>query len=231
MTTAAALSSPDNAALAVSAGAAMFYWTKIRSPPSVGRMAVKTAATALLAAAASLRGGSQHLVGALALGAAGDAFLSWDGDAAFLGGLTSFLVGHTLYMFEFAHAHAAGFNGIRLLDGGREIAALVLAGLVAIMMLVLPPRVATGLGVPVFIYAVAIFFMDLTALATNNNQVMAGALMFTGSDALLAVDRFLVAPASPHRSWMQKAVWFLYYTGQLLMAVGALSMAPEVLRQ
>ncbi|KAK0718644.1 YhhN-like protein, partial [Lasiosphaeria miniovina] len=209
----------DNAALAVSAGAAMFYWTKIRSPPSVGRMAVKTAATALLAAAASLRGGSQHLVGALALGAAGDAFLSWDGDAAFLGGLTSFLVGHTLYMFEFAHAHAAGFNGIRLLDGGREIAALVLAGLVAIMMLVLPPRVATGLGVPVFIYAVAIFFMDLTALATNNNQVMAGALMFTGSDALLAVDRFLVAPASPHRPWMQKAVWVLYYTGQLLMAV------------
>jgi uncharacterized membrane protein YhhN len=73
-----------------------------------------------------------------------------------------------------------------------------------------------------------IFVMAITALMLDSNQVILGAVMFCSSDSILAAERFLVSPTSFHRSWMRYAVWVLYYGGQLLIALGVLSLAEKV---
>lgn len=107
-------------------------------------------------------------------------------------------------------------------DTQRTAAAGVLAGLVLVLLVTLLPRIARDLRLPVLVYSLTIFTMAVTATAirTNRQQVLMGALLFTASDSILATDRFLVSPSSLHRSTMQYAVWTLYYTGQLLIALG-----------
>jgi uncharacterized membrane protein YhhN len=102
------------------------------------------------------------------------------------------------------------------------VAAASLAILVFTMIIILLPRVARDLRLPVLIYSLTIFTMAVTAtvVETNIRQVLTGALLFTASDAILAADRFLVSAKSPYRPTMQYAVWTLYYSGQLLIALG-----------
>ncbi|KAK1828444.1 YhhN-like protein [Podospora conica] len=90
------------------------------------------------------------------------------------------------------------------------------------MLGVLVPRVGGALRVPVAVYAVAIYGMGLSALAlpAGKERVVAGAMMFTASDAVLAVEKFVVGPTGERRGWMGYAVWGLYYVGQGLIAVG-----------
>ena len=45
------------------------------------------------------------------------------------------------------------------------------------------------------------------------------------TDRLISTAMFLLAPASPHHSWMRPAVWATYYPGQLLIALGVLMAA------
>lgn len=218
----------DSAVLAASIGAAVLYSAKVRSPPSRLRMVVKTASTALLSAVAAMRGGPLLLVGALALGAIGDAFLAWDDEASFLCGLGSFLVAHILYIAVFTQTDVGREtrHEILLSGGWRTFVAGALALLVPIMILLLIPRISRALRPPVVVYSLVIFVMALAALTLDSTQVVSGALMFTSSDSILAADRFLVPPASSHRPWMQHAVWILYYSGQLLIALGLLSLGP-----
>ncbi len=187
-------------------------------------MAVKTASTALLSATAAMRGGPLLLVGALALGSTGDAFLAWDDETSFLCGLGSFLVAHILYIAVFVQHGGDELNLQVLLSGWRVFAAGTLAFLVLIMIASLMPRIGRELRPPVAVYSLAIFVMALAALTLDSSQVITGALMFTGSDSILAADRFLVSPTWPYRAWMQHAVWVLYYAGQLLIAMGFLSL-------
>lgn len=90
------------------------------------------------------------------------------------------------------------------------------------MLFVLVPRVGKALRVPVAVYAVAIYVMGLSALALPEGKggVTVGAMMFTASDAVLAVEKFVVGPTGRRRGWMGYAVWGLYYGGQGLIAVG-----------
>lgn len=213
-----ALPFSDNAVLAVSIGSSILYAINVRSEPSFSRMTFKTTATALLALFAFTQGEHWQLVPALALGALGDAFLAWSGDAAFLRGLSSFLVAHLFYVSLFAGIG----NGVDFLLNDKL--RLGLAGgmllLAPVMSLTLMPNVAKSLQIPITVYSAVILTMVLAVLTVDNNQVVIGAVLFAISDTVLATDEFLMPKDSGYRGLMQYVVWLFYYTGQLLIAAG-----------
>ena len=100
-------------------------------PQSLARSAAKTLAVAMLAVLAALQGGPLLLVVALALSAVGDAFLSRDGEKAFLGGLASFLVAHIVYIALFLRS--GGGLGLLGAESWRGAIALALAVFVVVM--------------------------------------------------------------------------------------------------
>lgn len=213
---------PDNAVLALSLASAVLHMPAVRSPPSYARMATKTASTALLSLLAYQRAASPLLVGALALGSLGDAFLAWDGDANFLRGLASFLVAHILYFALLAQS--GGGRELLLSETWRVAAAtFFLVILTPTMGAILVPRVAKELRVPILVYSGVIALMVVAALTTENEMVIGGAVLFATSDAILAVEKFVVGAESGHSAWMRHAVWVLYYSGQLLIALGFVS--------
>lgn len=215
-----ALANPD-VLLTLSGVSSLLFWVNVRRRPSLPRTVAKTASTALLAAFSASRQTSSTLLPlALALGSAGDAFLAWsDGDGAFLGGLASFLAAHVAY----ARLFVGGGGGTDLLLG--ETWRVSLAGVMALVgpafNAVLLPRVGSGLRAPVIVYSAAITAMFVSALTVSNQQVVTGALLFTASDIILASEKFIVPAGSVHKPWMQYAVWGLYYSGQLLIALGS----------
>lgn len=217
-----ALANPD-ILLALSGVSSLLFWINVRRRPSLPRAVAKTASTALLAAfSASRHAPSTLLPLALALGSVGDAFLAWsDGDGAFLGGLASFLASHIAYAKLFVSVG----GGTDLLLGEGETWRLSLTGVMALVgpafNAVLLPKVGSGLRAPVIVYSAAITAMFVSALTVTDQQVVTGALLFTASDIILASEKFIVPAGSVHKPWMQYSVWGLYYSGQLLIALGS----------
>jgi uncharacterized membrane protein YhhN len=64
--------------------------------------------------------------------------------------------------------------------------------------------------------------MGLSALTLPVPAVIAGAILFMASDALLAVGRFLLAADSPRQALVRPAVWALYYLAQAAITLGVL---------
>ncbi|CAP65797.1 uncharacterized protein PODANS_7_90 [Podospora anserina S mat+] len=219
----------DSAVLAASIGSAVIYQAMVRAAPSFSRMVIKTASTALLSIFTYLRGGPALLVGALALGSTGDAFLAWNDDTSFLFGLSSFLVAHILYIIHFLHAGpGAGdiVSKLQVLQNGdtwRLGTAGALGMLVPVMIVQLMPKVGKDLRAPVAVYSLTILVMVLMALTLESKEIVTGAVMFASSDSILAAGRFLVPATSAHQGWMHHAVWVLYYGGQFLIALGAVA--------
>jgi uncharacterized membrane protein YhhN len=208
-----------NATLLFSLAAAVVYGLILNTRETLLRSAVKTLAVALLAVLAAIQGGPLLLVGALALSALGDTFLSRDGDKAFLGGLASFLAAHLAYIALF---WLAGAGLEPLSQPWRATVAVVMAAFAATMLFMLWRRVGPDLRVPVAAYAAAILGMGVSALTLDNVWVIMGAVLFMASDGLLAAEKFLVAAISPHREWMRYAVWALYYAAQRMITLGFL---------
>jgi uncharacterized membrane protein YhhN len=208
-----------NATLLFSIAAAVVYGLILNTRETLLRSAVKTLAVALLAALAFTRGGPLLLVAALALSALGDAFLSRDGDKAFLGGLASFLAAHLAYIALF---FLAGGAWELLAEPWRVVLALAMAAFAAGMLVTLWRRVAPDLRLPVAAYAAAILGMGVSALTLDNVWITVGAVLFMASDGLLAAEKFLATAISPHREWMRYAVWALYYVAQLMITLGFL---------
>ena len=208
-----------NATLIFSLAAAIIYAFTRGMPPTLARSAAKTLAVTMLAVLAALQGGPLLLVAALALSAVGDAFLSRDGEKAFLGGLASFLVAHIVYVALFLRS-----GGLELLgaESWRGAIALAMAVFAVVMLAALWRRVGPSLRVPITVYLSAILAMGVSALTTSNVSVIGGALLFMASDGLLVTEKFLVAAISPHRAWMRFAVWALYYAAQLAITLGFL---------
>jgi uncharacterized membrane protein YhhN len=209
-----------NATLVFSLVAAVIYAFTLGMQPTLARSAVKTLAVAMLAVLVLLQGGPLLLVTALALSAIGDAFLSRDGEKAFLGGLASFLAAHVAYVALFLRS--GGGTGMLGAEAWRGAIALAMAVFAIIMLAALWRRVGPGLRVPVSVYVVAILAMGMSALTTSSFWVIAGAVLFMASDGLLAAEKFLVSAISPHRLWMRYAVWALYYAAQLGITLGFL---------
>ncbi|MBZ9678307.1 lysoplasmalogenase [Mesorhizobium sp. ES1-1] len=209
-----------NATLIFSLVAAVIYAFTLGASPTLARTAAKTLAVAMLAVLAAMQGGPTLLVAALALSAVGDAFLSRDAEKAFVAGLASFLVAHFVYVALFLR----GGGGIQVFvaEPWHGAIGLVMLVFAVVMLAALWRRIGPGLRAPITVYVVAILAMGLSALTTENVWVIAGALLFMASDGLLATEKFLLPPISPHRSWMRFAVWVLYYAAQLLITLGLL---------
>ena len=209
-----------NATLIFSLVAAVIYAFTLGMAPALARSAAKTLAVAMLAVLAALQGGPLLLVAALALSAVGDAFLSRDGEKAFLGGLASFLVAHIVYVALFLRS--GGGLGLLGAESWRGAIALAMAVFAIVMLAALWRRVGPSLRVPIAVYVAAILAMGMSALTTSNVWLIGGAVLFMASDGLLATEKFLVAAISPHRVWMRFAVWALYYAAQLGITLGFL---------
>ena len=209
-----------NATLVFSLVAAVIYAFTLNMPQSLARSAAKTLSVAMLAVLAFMQGGPLLLGAALAVSAVGDAFLSRDGDKAFLGGLASFLAAHILYVPLFLRSG----GGLDLLgtESWRGAIALAMAAFAIVMLAALWRRVGPTLRLPIAVYVAAILAMGISALTTSNTLVIGGAILFMASDGLLAVEKFLLAAISPHRVWTRYAVWVLYYVAQLTIALGFL---------
>ena len=173
-----------NATLIFSLVAAVIYAFTLGMPPSLARSAVKTLAVAMLAVLAALQGGPLLLVVALALSAVGDAFLSRDGEKAFLGGLASFLVAHIVYIALFLRSG----GGVQVLgaESWRGAIALAMAVFAIVMLAALWRRVGPGLRIPIVVYIAAILAMGVSALTTGSVSIIGGAILFMASDGLLA---------------------------------------------
>jgi len=209
-----------NATLVFSLVAAVIYAFTLNMPPSLARSAAKTLAVAMLAVLALVQSGPLLLVAALALSAVGDAFLSRDGEKAFLGGLASFLLAHILYVPLFLQS--GGGSGLLGTESWRGAIALGLAAFAIVMLAALWRRVGPALRIPIAVYVAAILAMGISALTTSNTLVIGGAILFMASDGLLAAEKFLLAAISPHRVWMRYAVWALYYAAQFCITLGFL---------
>ncbi|KAM7192712.1 Lysoplasmalogenase [Rhypophila sp. PSN 637] len=212
----------DRIVLTLSVVLSVLYLTRTRATPSVSRMVIKAGSTALLSAWVAIRGGPPLLAIALGGGSIGDAFLAWHGETPFLLGLGSFLIAHLFYIRLFSQFGTGLGRLVDLLNSfwRASVAVILVAFFAPILLSRLIPRVAKDLRVPIVVYTTVIVCMVLAALTMDDGWVVAGALMFTSSDGILATQIFLVDKESAHLAWMPYAVWLLYYTGQLVIACG-----------
>ncbi|WP_376703008.1 lysoplasmalogenase family protein [Mesorhizobium sp. ISC25] len=209
-----------NATLVFSLAAAVIYAFSLGMRPRLSQSAARTLAVAMLAVLVVQQGGPWLLVAALGVSAVGDAFLSRDGEKAFLGGTASFLAAHVLYVVLFLRAG----GGLGLLSAEPWRAAIVLAMVVSVlaMLFALRRRVGPALRLPIGVHAAALLAMSIAALTLNSVWVVVGVVLLILSDGLLAAEKFLLPAISPHRIWVRHAVWALYYAGQLAITLGFL---------
>jgi uncharacterized membrane protein YhhN len=199
--------------LVFSAAGFAIYLLRLNKAPALGRTVAKTMAVGALSGLAFHAGGPALLIVALALSALGDAFLAHEGEAAFLGGLGSFLAAHIAYAVLFI-VSGPGFADASV----PGLLAMVVFG---VGMGTLMVRKAGALALPVAAYVLAISVMGLGGV-TLGGLVLLGAVLFMASDAILGSEKFLMSEASSLRRLTSPVVWVLYYAGQLLITLGLL---------
>jgi uncharacterized membrane protein YhhN len=165
-----------NATLLFSIATALLYLFAIDARESLPRTAVKTLSVALLAILAVLERSPLLLVAALASSALGDAFLSRDGDKAFLAGLASFLMAHLVYIALFYLS--SGSFAILTAEPWRAGVVGVMAVFSLVMLTRLLPVVAPDMRLPIVAYVAAILVMGVAALTLGNLFAIAGAVLF-----------------------------------------------------
>lgn len=215
----------------LSLAAAVAYWLVFATREVKGAVgvAVKTGATALLAALAALApaaGGWFWLIPlGLALGALGDLFLALGGTRWFLAGVAAFGLGHLAYAGGFLWRSAGlGFDG---LAPGEGLALACLAGLLVSTELWLAPRTG-ALRQPVRSYVGLIGLMGVAALLLPDHPgqgwLRLGAGLFILSDLMLALQLFVVK-GQEWRDRLRLMLWPAYWVGQALIAWGAMLYA------
>ena len=160
------------------------------------------------------------LVTAQLMGFAGDTMLIGKGFAFFAGGIAFFLIGHIFYITLFGRSSLKGLKGWQWLLG--------IAGAFACSA-----ALALGIGVngvmlaPMGIYALALMMLIFSTLMGVIRIggctwwiLLAGALLFTFSDSLIAVRNF--GELSPFMSGF--GVMFTYLVAQVLLAVGGVRL-------
>jgi uncharacterized membrane protein YhhN len=177
--------------------------------PSTAKTLVKTLSVAPLALAAGLFGAPVTITLGLALGAAGDFFLSRAGERSFLAGMAAFAAGHLAYALGFVQAGAT-------LPGPGVLLPLAALGLSTEIWLA--PHTG-GLRWPVRGYVVVILLMAAAAFGLPPGAIMLGAALFVLSDLILALDLFRFGPDRPNL-WRARMLWAAYWAGQLLILLG-----------
>ena len=200
--------------LAVAALLAILDWVGVARGDVVLEYVGKPGALAALVAVALTldpADGSARawFVVALGLSLAGDVFLMLPSDR-FVEGLASFLLAHVAYVVGFTR-------------GGGSVAAILVAAVPVVIVAGLLGarflRAATKEGdrslvAPLVAYMAVIAAMVSCALASGNALAAAGALLFMGSDSLIAETRF-VGP----RTWGPLAIIVSYHVGQALLTL------------
>ncbi|MEQ1439180.1 lysoplasmalogenase [Fontimonas sp. SYSU GA230001] len=150
----------------------------------------------------------------LALSLAGDICLMFDGNLAFMGGLSSFLLAHVVFMWAFVH-------GIDIVHVPWWAGVFVLYGLV--FSFVLLPK-AGALKLPVLVYGTVLMGMAITASVrwvnvggTGGLLAFIGACLFVISDSSLGARKFL----GPYRG-AQGLILSTYWASIALIAASAL---------
>lgn len=168
----------------------------------------------LIAAAAALDPADDAartaLVVALALSTIGDVFLMVRGDRSelFLAGLGAFLCAHIAYVVAFSFEGLEG-AGVAL---GLALAAVLVAGVGRPVVAAVRAGDEPEMGGAVAAYVLVIATMVLAAAGTGDGRAVAGALLFAGSDSLIARQRFV--RAAP---WMPLAIIVTYHVAQALL--------------
>lgn len=144
------------------------------------------------------------ILAGIVFGAAGDGLLHW-----FVIGLTAFLIGHLFYLTAFFgrwhYAPGRFWTFVPLLAFG------VYMGMTFTNALSGGPD--AGLIVPVIAYIAVILTMTWAAIMTGNGWLIAGSLLFTASDAILAWNKFVASVP-----WSGVLVMVTYYSAQFLIA-------------
>lgn len=201
--------------LASAAALALLYGLRFcHAGPAPAKTAVKTLSVALLALAAAAAGAPPLITLGLALGAAGDLFLSLRGEKTFLAGMAAFAAGHLAYAAAF-HNAGGGLPGAAIL--------LPLLALGASTEVWLAPYTG-ALRWPVRGYVLVILVMAAAAFSRPVGLVTFGAALFVLSDLILALDLFRYGPGRPN-IWRARALWAAYWAGQALILLGMIPWA------
>ena len=163
------------------------------------------------------------LVAAQLLGCAGDILLMPSSDVLFLIGMAAFLVGHIFYMCLFGGQSWKGLTG-----GQWAIAVFAMAVIVVALMKAI--GIQGELFVPMLVYGFALMLLIFSALAgvlrmprgsrTTWWVLLAGALLFTFSDACIAMGMFGVMKFALRHF----VVMVTYLAAQSLLAVGGIRL-------
>lgn len=182
------------------------------------RSAVKTVATAALAAIALIPGPSLLALG-LVLCVAGDFALSRPGPRAFLSGVAAFAAGHIALTAAFLTHPAADPARLAAAPRLALLTALALTGL-AIARMVLR-RAKAPLRPALLAYIPVILSMTIAAATLPASgptaPILPGAVLFAASDTLLACA--LLLPRVPRA--LPRAVWATYWPAIALFALAA----------
>ena len=184
------------------------------SAPSLTRILVKTAATALLTLWAYYSGAPLLIVIALAFSTLGDGLLGASEERYLLPGMAAFFIAHAAYIPVFWE-HAAETRTIYVL-GLQVVMTIGGAFFVRSMM----PWIDKAMRLPVLAYAIIILIMANGALRLEPALGLAivGALAFVTSDLILTLELFRLKPDAPIKRLTARAIWFLYYGGQAAIA-------------
>ena len=156
------------------------------------------------------------LISALTFGSIGDILLMFDGQAAFLAGLTSFLIGHIFYLVTIGAPQKE--------PSGSRFTFAVIVPVVLIFIMAMTSRlfkVKGFLGMAVTLYAVTFAFCINAGIhnAVIKRQrlywiTVAGYVLFVMSDAILATGKFTDIKIPASGFW----VMLTYIIAQFLIA-------------
>ena len=152
-------------------------------------------------------------------------FFSWLGDVFlmfqdinsvyFIVGLLSFLTAHVLYAYLFRKTN----HGFKPRAFTQATGFLMIIYGVLLVFLLWPGL--GGMKIPVILYTVVILTMTLTALyrkAEGSSLVLIGAILFVGSDSMLAMNKFAEAFFGA-RFWIMST----YILAQFLITTGMIN--------
>ncbi|MBR4809498.1 MAG: lysoplasmalogenase [Bacteroidales bacterium] len=168
------------------------------------------------------------LVSAQLFGFAGDTLLIPDGFLFFAGGIGSFLVGHIFYITLFGGRHS--FKGLKawqwiagIAAGAAATAALIL--IIGVNGALLPPMAVYGFTLMMLIFSALCGALRFGGCAWWT--ILCGALLFTFSDSLIAINTF--KGLSPFMSGF--GVMSTYLVAQSLLAIGSCKLILQSPRQ
>ena len=184
---------------------ALLDWVAVQNGWKAAEYVAKPATLAFLVLYAALQPAmSWPLLAALVFSLLGDVYLMLPTDM-FIAGLSAFLIGHIAYVF--AIDAELGSRAVWLI-------VIVLASS-PLAYKILGSAKPSSMRLPVAIYMLAISSMVASAFAAGSGAAIVGSLLFFGSDAIIAWNRF-VAPFAMARL----AIIVTYHLGQLGLVWG-----------